>query len=208
MPVCLTCGSTIRSCSTCPRCASGGLVSNKAQISRVILVTSDSGALENLFAGPSRLHPLVRCALRRKLQDAALVLPHDVPPSVATLNSRVTYQIADNAVETRILVLDEAFYTPGQSLLVTTPAGVTLLGLAEGEQADIPSAGGRPRSLRLISVDYQPQQAHRRFFRQNADTLGKRPRVPGSAGAAIVPFAPRIAEFPDGPGDDPGPIAA
>jgi regulator of nucleoside diphosphate kinase len=101
--------------------------------------------------------------MRQKLATAAVVDPEFVPSDVVTLNSRVLHQVADNAPEALTLV-EGGDRNPGHALPLASPAGICLLGLREGDETVLPSAGGPPRRVRVISVLHQPENAHRSFF--------------------------------------------
>jgi regulator of nucleoside diphosphate kinase len=118
---------------------------------------------------------VVHAAMRAKLATAEVVSPELLPSDVVTLNSRVLHQVADNAPEALTLV-DEDGWKPGHALPLASPAGICLLGLREGDEAVLPSAGGPPRRIRVISVLYQPENAHRSFFGPLA--AAPRPNIP------------------------------
>jgi regulator of nucleoside diphosphate kinase len=101
--------------------------------------------------------------MREKLAMAELVAPELLPSDVVTLNSRVLHQVADNAPEALTLV-EGGSWQAGHALPLASPAGICLLGLRQGDEAVLPSSGGPPRRVRVLSVLYQPENAHRSFF--------------------------------------------
>jgi len=95
--------------------------------------------------------------LRRKLGSARIVLSADVPPTVATMSSRVLYSIDGREAAARIISFDHAYMPAGLILPVTGLRGLALLGLGEGQAIDIPAANGGRERIVLIRVLYQPE---------------------------------------------------
>jgi regulator of nucleoside diphosphate kinase len=173
-----------------------------------VISAADLASLEGLVDSPA-VHPSVRAALREKL-DAAVVVPEEeLPPNVVTLRSRVTYRIDDGPPECRTLIAADEAYQPGHSLPVATPAGVCLIGLAEGEAAPLPSARGRLRMLKVEDLVWQPARAHRTFFvaapyEGSKGFRGMRRPIARRAGPTGAGQSWRMPPS----GDDPGPRAA
>jgi regulator of nucleoside diphosphate kinase len=192
-------------------CHADDVGSHSARDHPVILTSNDYMEVERLLRAVSGMHPAAASAMRMKLADAQVVFPGDVPADVVTLDSRVVYQIQDNGPETQTLVANvDGSAAPSRSLPLSTPAGACLLGLAEGDQAWIPSQRGPARRLKVISLLYQPERSHRSFFgdasRPSAGTL--RPKI--EAGN-LLQFSRqrRPAATAPGPDDDGhGPRAA
>lgn len=99
--------------------------------------------------------------LRRKLSTAVVVLPEDVAPDVATLNSRVAYRIDNGRTESGVLVLDEANASRGLALPISTLRGLALLGLSAGDSISMERPDGRIETVFLETVAYQPENARR-----------------------------------------------
>lgn len=99
--------------------------------------------------------------LRRKLSTAIVVLPEDVAPDVATINSRVEYRIDGGRTEACILVHDEGNGSIGLALPISTLQGLALLGLSAGDSVSIERADGRVQTVSLETVAYQPESARR-----------------------------------------------
>ena len=157
---CQSCLTYVETGLLCEPCAAASQDSAAGQ-SRVILSRDCCAQLESLLAEPSRLHPLVHSAIKAKLASAAAVYSADVPPGVVSLNRRVRYQIGDNPPQTRTLVGNAASGNPRSALLLTTPAGICMLGLPEGGEAYLPTAGGPPRRLRVLSIGNRPKSGRR-----------------------------------------------
>lgn len=114
--------------------------------------------LERMEGSASPLAPL----LREKLAAATVVEPGEIAPRVATINSRVEYQVGTAAPELRILVGTEFRNgLVGLTLPVSTPYGLALLGLRQGDEAYV-DLGGQTRRVLLRRVAYQPEAARAR----------------------------------------------
>ena len=128
---------------------------------RCILTTKDFTILEVMLDRClGRDDPLVPI-LRRKLEAAIVVLRDDVPASVATLSSRVTFSVGGRQSDTRVLSHDR-MNSPGVFLPITTARGLALLGLSEGQRFRLRGSGGAEEDVLLESVLYQPEAARRR----------------------------------------------
>ncbi|MBZ9943020.1 nucleoside-diphosphate kinase [Mesorhizobium sp. BR1-1-13] len=99
--------------------------------------------------------------LQRKISSAIVMFREDIPPTVVTLSTRVTYRVNDGAAETRIVAHDEMRGLVGMLLPITNPRGLALLGLAEGQSMSIPTAQGGHETLTVHEVVYQPEAARR-----------------------------------------------
>ncbi|MDH6230688.1 regulator of nucleoside diphosphate kinase [Mesorhizobium soli] len=155
----------------------------------------------------------IRELLRRKLDGATVVFRDDIPPTVVTLSSRVSYRIDDGPAETRIVAHDEMRGMVGSVLSITNPRGLALLGLAEGQSITIRRIDGEEETLTVQEVVYQPEAS-----RREADTLQRGGVPPKPRGPILrlvhrsddVPLRPKrelLSPFDGGP-DDPGPSAA
>lgn len=98
--------------------------------------------------------------LERKLAGARVVLVDSVAADVATLNSRVQFRVGDQPAQTRTLIQQEVRGLVGLGLPLTTPLGLALLGLGEGEATVFEQHGGATRVV-LEKVLYQPEAARR-----------------------------------------------
>ncbi|MGE3149468.1 MAG: GreA/GreB family elongation factor [Pseudorhodoplanes sp.] len=124
----------------------------------IYLTVDNHRAMEALLARVD-VQPIVRAAIRRKLSRARLVFPEDVSARTVTLNSRVNFRLGEEEAECRTLVTDERFYTPGIALPVTTPMGIALLGLSEGDRTTVRQPDGDAYQIETISIAYQPERA-------------------------------------------------
>ena len=168
---------------------------------RCILTTKDFTILEVMLDRClGRDDPLVPI-LRRKLKAATVVMRDDVPASVATLSSRVTFSVGGRQSDTRVLSHDR-MNSPGVFLPITTARGLALLGLSEGQRFRLRGSGGAEEDVLLESVLYQPEAARRRNEAPLQPVLQRKPLL-----TLVQGGEPRTV---DGAGgfDDPGPSAA
>lgn len=128
---------------------------------RCCVTTKDFTILESMIRrAPPYNEGLLRL-LRRKLATATVVLPEDVAPQVATLNSRVEYRIDGGRTECCVLVHGEDSTSHGLTLPISTLRGLALLGLAAGDSVSIERPDGRIETVFLENVAYQPEDARR-----------------------------------------------
>lgn len=174
-----------------------------------ILTTKDFTILEIMLdrvADPGE--PIGRL-LRWKLDTAVIMLRDEIPPDVATLNSRVRFRVDAGEAETRVLSHAPMGSPVGMFLPITAPRGLALLGLAENERIKVETPGGRHEYLVLERVLYQPEAERAELAsRADADTPAARRarlRVVGG-GMPYIRKMPLIERTDDG--DDPGPSAA
>ena len=88
-----------------------------------ILTTKDFTILEVMRdRRRGREDPLVPI-LKRKLETATIVFREDVPETVATLSSRVTYSVDGRPPDTRVISHDHLSMPMGMFLPITAPRG-------------------------------------------------------------------------------------
>ncbi|MBS0524903.1 MAG: nucleoside-diphosphate kinase [Proteobacteria bacterium] len=131
---------------------------------RCSVTTKDFTILENMIRRiPPHNEGLLRL-LRRKLATATIVLPEDIAPQIATINSRVEYRIDDGRTECCVLVHGEEHVSRGLTLPISTLRGLALIGLATGDAVSIERPDGRIETVYLENVAYQPEGARRGGF--------------------------------------------
>ena len=123
----------------------------------IVLSRLDVERIENLLdrlpAGEAHKH----ASLRSELERAEVREPGQMPADVVTMNSTVTFSEEGTGERiTMSLVYPGAAGKPG-TVSILAPVGSALLGLARGQEIDWPMPGGRPRHLRVMEVDYQPE---------------------------------------------------
>ena len=166
---------------------------------RLILTTKDLCILETILdrAASTPARAPFAAMLRDKLRRATVVLRDDVPPDVATMNSRVTYRLRDEEPRSVLLVQGEARDLPSFVLSVHSAPGLALLGLGEGGGTTLPD-GSR---IHLLAVSYQPERtAKNRMPSMQEGVLPFRSRATFRQRAGLGDLG-----LPD---EDPGPGAA
>jgi regulator of nucleoside diphosphate kinase len=143
---------------------------------RCCVTTKDFTILENMIRRTPPYNEGLLRLLRRKLATATVVLPEDIAPQVATINSRVEYRIDGGRTECCVLVHGEDHASRGITLPISTLRGLALLGLATGDTVSIEQPDGRIETVLLEIVAYQPEDARR----------GRLAHLPRAHGATVV----------------------
>lgn len=108
--------------------------------------------------------------LRRKLEDAEVVLPELLDPRTSTIDSKITFSVGGGSSEHRVLVRNEKTTGPGLPLPVTTLRGLALLGLRAGDIFALKTPSGIIEPLRLEAVSHPtPWESRRRPSPDNDD---------------------------------------
>lgn len=155
------------------------------------LAAKDYAALAALLEDPAEAAQ-ARDLIARKLAEAEILLGTPPDAGVARIGSRVLFRINDSPVYERTLVLSSTAPLRAE-LPVTLPRGLALLGLAEGQSADVPGAD----AFETVFLDAVI-----------AETGDPAPSLPRQAGAVIA-FERRARRWQrQAPDDDPGPSAA
>lgn len=124
------------------------------------LTAKDSAYLQTLLKSKDRDEDFLDL-VRNKLDSATLLLDHTIDPRVATIDSRVEFTVGGGFIEERVLTRDEKGSTLARALPVTTPRGLALLGLMEGDVFSLRKPNGIIEPIRLLKVIVQPQAAGR-----------------------------------------------
>jgi regulator of nucleoside diphosphate kinase len=117
---------------------------------RRITVTEDDYSLLRRLAS----HP----QLAAELHTADVVDSAQVPPDVVTMNSRVVFE--DETIGERrevTIVFPQQSDASGNRVSVLAPVGTALLGLAAGQTIVWPFPDGKPHSLRVLRIVFQPE---------------------------------------------------
>jgi regulator of nucleoside diphosphate kinase len=173
-----------------------------------ILTTKDLTILEIMLERCLAIDESLAPLLRRKISTAQVVFRDDVPENVATLSSRVTFSVDGRHSDTRIISHDRMTSPIGMFIPITSPRGLALLGLAEGQEFRLPNHDGVEERILLENVHYQPEAAKRakEAATDLAATGPDRPFLRLVTGGALRKSEPLVVP-PDG-FDDPGPSAA
>jgi regulator of nucleoside diphosphate kinase len=163
-----------------------------------ILTTKDLTILEVMLDRCLGRDDTLAPVLERKINSALIMIRDDVPENVATLSSRVTFSVDGKPAETRIISHEPMTSPTGMFLPVTSPRGLALLGLVEGQEFRLAGRDGGEERILLEKILYQPEAA-RRATQAAAKMAPPRPGQPVSGLACIQS---------SGGFDDPGPSAA
>jgi regulator of nucleoside diphosphate kinase len=95
--------------------------------------------------------------LRKELDRAVIVAPHEPPRRFVQLNSTIEYEdLLSGKVRTVTLVTPHEADIDEQRISVATPVGAAVLGLVTGESFSWITQDGRPRVLTIRRVTNQP----------------------------------------------------
>jgi len=98
--------------------------------------------------------------LAAELDRAHVVSQEGLPPDVVSMRSRVLYEDVDSGDRREaVLVYPEEADLARSLISVLAPIGTALLGLREGQAISWPVPGRRTRTIRVLSVVYQPEAA-------------------------------------------------
>ena len=186
---------------------------------RCVLTTRDHSIVEAMHQRRIASGDAILPLLGRKLAEATVVDVDQVAADIVTLNSRVVFRVDGGTPETRTLVRQEDRGLIGSNLPVSTPRGLALLGMSEGQQAIVERIGGGQETLLVEKVFYQPEAARRQTTERapsredtgEREDTGRRPalRLVHSATPDVQPAGDIWRMRQSGrDDDDPGPSAA
>ncbi|GGD37167.1 hypothetical protein [Aureimonas glaciei] len=179
---------------------------------RHLLSSKDHTTLECLLNRAISTGDNLAGLIRRKLANAIITFPSDVPPNVAVIGSLAAYRFGDGEIAVKRLVDGTKDEAPDGEASVSTPLGLALLGMTEGETASFFDADGSLRVLHLDEVrNHGEAIASRDAVRGPFPSYMRRNMRP-VPGQSLVDFASRHQSRARFPGfmndDDPGPSAA
>ena len=98
--------------------------------------------------------------LEAEIARADIVEPGDIPPDVVTMNSTVTFDIAESGKQFQLtLVYPKDLDDGTEKVSVYAPVGSALLGLSVGDELAWPGPGGKAMTVRVKEILYQPESA-------------------------------------------------
>jgi len=129
---------------------------------QIVITSPDLDRLERLLDSVSPLHTPGLDTLRRELDRAEVVEPHEIPPNVITMNSTARFvdEVSGREFELTLVYPDDMHLTHG-TVSVLAPVGSALLGLSVGQSIEWPLPGGRTMTLRVLEVTYQPEASRK-----------------------------------------------
>jgi regulator of nucleoside diphosphate kinase len=126
-----------------------------------ILVSSlDLERIEDLLDSlPAGEHSL-QTALQEELGRADIVDPHEIPPTVVTMNSTVRFSMEATGEEfCKTLVYPKSLAGDTEQISILAPVGSALLGLSIGDYIEWPTPGKGMLKVRIMDIPFQPEQA-------------------------------------------------
>jgi regulator of nucleoside diphosphate kinase len=126
---------------------------------KTIYVTQpDVVRLERLLAMSKRTDNLE--ALEEELSRASIVASEEIPANVVTMNSKVRFRDEVTGEESDVtLVYPQHSDVNEGKVSILAPVGSALLGLSIGQAIEWPMPNGKTRSLKIVSVLFQPEAA-------------------------------------------------
>ena len=126
---------------------------------QIVLTSQDLDRLETLLESlPSNAFP-GKEELRAELDRAEIVEPHQIPPTVVTMNSTVRFGIDTSGEDFCLtLVYPKDVDGSGEKISILAPVGGALLGLSTGDEIEWPRPGGGTIKVRIMEVVYQPER--------------------------------------------------
>ncbi|MFY3384515.1 nucleoside diphosphate kinase regulator [Paracidovorax sp. MALMAid1276] len=127
---------------------------------QIILSSLDVDRIEALLAViPASVFP-GKADLQAELDRADVVAPEDIPPHVVTMNSTVRFAISETGKDFCLtLVYPRDADGSADRLSVFAPVGSALLGLSVGDELAWPGPGGKPMTVRVMDIVFQPESA-------------------------------------------------
>ena len=125
---------------------------------QIILSSLDVDRIEALLAAmPTSVFP-GKAELQAELDRADVVAPEEIPANVVTMNSTVQFAIAETGKEFRLtLVYPRDMDGSADKISILAPVGGALLGLSVGDELAWPGPGGKPMTVRVKDILYQPE---------------------------------------------------
>ncbi len=127
---------------------------------QIILSSLDLDRIEALLAAiPASAFP-GKAELQAELDRADVLPPEQIPPNVVTMNSTVKFTIAETGKEFCLtLVYPRDMDGSADRVSIFAPVGCALLGLSVGDELAWPGPGGKPMTVRVKEIVYQPESA-------------------------------------------------
>ncbi len=127
---------------------------------QLILSSLDVDRLEALLANLSPTAFPGKADLEAEIARADIVEPSDIPANVVTMNSTVTFDMAESGKQFQLtLVYPKDLDGSTDKVSIFAPVGSALLGLAVGDELAWPSVGGKTMTVCVTGIVYQPESA-------------------------------------------------
>lgn len=129
-----------------------------ATLPHITVSTLDLVRLEALLEKQPESDAVTR--LENELDRANIVAPTEVPDNIVTMNSTITFAIADGKESfTKTLCYPKEMDNGKTKISVLAPIGAALLGLSVGHTIEWPAPNGKVMQVSITAVDYQPERA-------------------------------------------------
>lgn len=138
-----------------------------------LLTAYDAAVLRILLRDPA-ITEKEKAIIVGKLETALIVDGGRMPADVATINSRVTYQIGNGVPFTAFIINIRKPFRSFQGVIPLRGIGLSLLGMREGSRSQIEVPGDAAAELVLKNVLYQPQRFGTDLFSTNVPAAEKR----------------------------------
>ncbi len=131
-----------------------------ASLPPVIMSSLDVERLERLLTTPALAGSPASAKLLAEIDRADIREPAKMPPDVVTMNSRLTCREVQQGLlrELTLVYPDQANSDRGY-ISVLAPVGMALLGLRIGQTIEWPGPDGKPLTLEVTALAYQPEAA-------------------------------------------------
>ena len=98
--------------------------------------------------------------LEAELDRAQVVERREVAADIVTMRSKVVFEDVETGKQQEaVLVYPEEADLSRSRISVLAPVGMALLGVSRGQSISWPLPGARTRTLRVVSILYQPEAA-------------------------------------------------
>ena len=98
--------------------------------------------------------------LEAELDRAQVVEQSEVAADIVTMRSKVVFEDVETGKQQEaVLVYPEEADLSRSRISVLAPVGMALLGISRGQSISWPLPGARTRTLRVVSILYQPEAA-------------------------------------------------
>ncbi|MGV2872539.1 nucleoside diphosphate kinase regulator [Colwellia sp. E150_009] len=98
--------------------------------------------------------------LETELERANIVEPTEVPSTIVTMNSTVSFIVDSSQEEFELtLVYPKDTDSSGKKISILAPVGSALLGLSKGDQIEWPKPGGGLIKVTIKDITFQPERA-------------------------------------------------
>jgi len=126
----------------------------------ITLSSLDVDRIEALMAGiPASAFP-GKADLQAELDRADVLAPEQMPADVVTMNSTVQFAIRETSKDFCLsLVYPRDMDGSADRISIFAPVGSALLGLSVGAELAWPGPGGKPMTVQVKQIVYQPESA-------------------------------------------------